>query len=342
MSVDWYLINQPPIYNGGFEGEEFFAYAQQGFQEMLDTTMLCDNVEFINSDFSVITPGKAIVQSVTPDTQLKAEDRQILVPIGTLQTYSYVRFEGEIWIIASEPSNNKFYEKAVLKVCHSQLRWQDPETKKIFDYWYWCEDATKYSSGVFKGNVVITYDKQYSLLLPMDANTQKLHDGMRFILEKSGTMPLVYKLTKYDGITGKNKNVKLLKLSLTQTVYDEKVDNADMMIADYMINAAESYENDYRCEITYKSDTISLSSFEKYTATFYDSENNILNDIEYRWEISDNDFDTENLVLTTGDNFVKITVKNNHSLIGKTFRLNVISSENTILASVVITITALW
>ena len=112
MAVDWYLMDQPPIYNGGFEGEEFFAYAQDGFKEMLDTTMLCDNVEFINSDFSVITPGKAIIQSVTPDTQLKAEDRQILVPIGTLQTYSYIRFEDEIWIIASEPSNNKFYEKA--------------------------------------------------------------------------------------------------------------------------------------------------------------------------------------------------------------------------------------
>ena len=96
MAVDWYLMDQPPIYNGGFEGEEFFAYAQDGFKEMLDTTMLCDNVEFINSDFSVITPGKAIIQSVTPDTQLKAEDRQILVPIGTLQTYSYIRFEDEI------------------------------------------------------------------------------------------------------------------------------------------------------------------------------------------------------------------------------------------------------
>ena len=68
----------------------------------------------------------------------------------------------------------------------------------------------------------------------------------------------------------------------------------------------------------------------------------MVDDIEYHWGISDNDFDEKDLVLTTGDNFVKITVKNNHSLIGKTFRLNVISSENTILASVVITITALW
>lgn len=143
MATEWYLMDQPPIYNGGFEGEEFFAYAQQGFQEMLDTTMLCDNVEFINSDFSVIVPGKAVIQSVTPDTQIGTEDRQILVPIGTLQKFAYVRFEDDIWIIASEPSNNKFYEKAILKLCRNHLRWQDTVTKEIFDYWYWCEDITR-------------------------------------------------------------------------------------------------------------------------------------------------------------------------------------------------------
>lgn len=342
MSVDWYLMDQPPIYNGGFEGEEFHAYAQQGFQEVLDTTMLCDNVEFINSDFSVIVPGKAIVQSVTPDTQLKAEDRQILVPIGTLQSYSYIRFEDRIWIIASEPSNNKFYEKSVLKICNNQLRWQDAETKEIFSYWYWCEDTTKYSSGIFKGSVVITYDKQYGVMLPLDKNTRKLHDGMRFMLELSGTTPLVYKLTKFDGITGNNKNTKLLKLSLTQTVYQEGTDNVDLMIADYNMDNSESYENEYECKITYKSDRISLSSFEKYIATFYDKDGNIVNDVSYRWEITGNDFDINDLVLTTDDNFVKIKVKNKTELIGKQFRLNIVKSVDTILASVVITIDALW
>lgn len=343
MSVDWYLMDQPPIYNGGFEGEEFFAYAQDGFKEILETSMLRDNVEFINSDFSLIVSGKAIIQSVTPDTKLKTEDRQILVPIGTLQQYSYVRFDNDIWIIASEPSNNKFYEKAVLKICHNQLRWQNSESKKIYSYWYWCEDITRYSSGVFKGNVVVSYEKQYSILLPKDINTQKLHDGMRFILELSDNIPLVYKLTKYDGLTGNNKNIKLLSLSLAQTVYDESVDNVDLMIADYKPNNVDPYEKyGYTCELSYKTDLISLSSFEKFTATFYDSKNNLSNDVRYHWDISGNDFDKNNIVLTTNGNIVKVTVKNNRELIGKQFNLNVVSHVGTILASVVITITALW
>lgn len=342
MSAEWYLINPPQIYNGGFEGEEFHAYAREGFQEVLDTTMLCDDVEFINSDFSVIVPGKAIVQSVTPDTQLKAEDRQILVPIGTLQSYSYIRFEDNVWLIASEPSNNKFYEKAVLKICNNQLRWQDPETKQLFNYWYWCEDTTRYSSGIFEGNVVVKYDKQYSLMLPLDLNTRKLHDGMRFMLEMSNDIPLVYKLTKFDGITSNNKTVKILKLSLTQTVYNEATDNVDLMIADYNIDTSESFDKKYDCKITYKSDRIRLSSFEKYAVTFYDDDKNIVNDIEYHWEVSSDEFDIDDLVLTTDGNFVKVKVKNKTELIGKKFNLNVVRLFDTILASVVITIDALW
>lgn len=339
MSADWYLMDSPPIYNGGFEGEEFFSYAQSGFQEVLDTTMLCDNVEFITSDFSYIVPGKAIIQSVTPDNQLKAEDRQILVPIGTLQKFAYVRFENDIWIIASEPSNNKFYEKAALKICHNKLRWQNPITREIFDYWYWCEDITRYSAGVFQGSVIVKYDKQYHLLLPMDKNTQKLHDGMRFILEISDNIPLVFKLTKYDGLTNNNKNVKLLNISLTQTVYDEDKDNVDLMIADYYIE--NTVPEKTKCKINYSSNEIALTSFGEFTAIFKDELSNLTTS-DFIWEISGNDFDIENLKISYQDNRIKIVVKNNKSLIGKDFILSVKSLSGETLASIKINIIALW
>lgn len=339
MSAEWYLMNEPPIYNGGFEGDEFFSYAQQGFQEMLDTTMLCDNVEFINSDFSLIVPGKAIIQSVTSDTQIKTEDRQILVPIGTLQRFAYVRFDGDIWIIVSEPSNNKFYEKAILKICLNHLRWQDVETKEIFDYWYWCEDITRYSSGTYLGNLIVKFDKQYHLIIPMDNHTRKLHDGMRFILEISDTTPLVFKLTKYDGITGNNKNIKLLNLSLTQTVYDEDRDNADLMIADYY--EQKTVAEDLKCRIDYESDEIALSSFGEFSAVFKnESDENV--ETEFSWKISDNDFDSENLILVYLNNKIKIIVKNNQDLVGKDFTLNVISDKGEIYASIKVKIIALW
>lgn len=311
MAKEWYLMDSAPLYNGGFEGEEWMQYAQQGFGELLDTSMLCDHVEFINSDFSVIVPGKAIIQSVTENTSLKLEDRQILTPIGTLSKYSYIRFNGVVWLIDAEPTNNKFYEKAPLKVCNNQLRWQDKKTKKIYEYWYWCEDITRYSSGVYEGNVVVSYDKQYSIHLPYDENTRKLHDGMRFMLEKSDDMPLVYKLTKFDGITGNNKTVKLLKLSLTQTVFDRNVDNEELMVADYFEgNVPELPENnlDYTCEILHSVDEISISSFAEFSAVFQDNEKQNIN-IGFKWSISDNDFDISLLRLIENENTLRIIAK---------------------------------
>lgn len=346
MAKEWYLMGNPQIYNGGFESEEWFNYAQEGFQEMLDTTMLRDNVEFINSNFSVIVPGNAIIQSVTPDTTLKAEDRQILVPIGTLQKYSYIRFNGEIWLIASEPYNNKFYEKAVLKICRNQLRWQNPTTKEIFAYWYWMEDVTRYSSGVFNEKIFSIYDKQYHLMLPYDENTQRLHDGNRFMMEFSADTPLIYELTKFDGLTGNNKSVKVLNLTLTQTDYDKDKDNVDLMLCDYYTTQDSSRnETDNGCKmytrIDYKTEEIKISSFENFVAVFYDDKGNIIDGEDYEWTISNNDFDVSNLILSTNENNIKITVKNNKELIGKTFDLNIVSFEE-ILATLTIRIVALW
>lgn len=339
MSSDWYLMGNPQIYNGGFEGAEFYSYARSGFQELLDTSMLCDRVEFITSDFSEVVKGQAIVQSVTPDSQIKAEDRQILVPIGTLGKFSYVRFKGDIWILASEPSDNKFYEKAVLKVCKNTLKWQDPITKKILNYWYWCEDITRYSSGVYQGNVIVKYDKQYHLLLPMDYNTRNLHDGMRFMLEMSGNTPLVFKLTKFDGMTGNNQNIKLLNLSLTQTVYDKDRDNVDLMVADY--NETKAVSNLLNCKIDYRSDCISLCSFGEFSAVFRDNIGEINQNIDFGWEISDNEFDIDNLIISYDENKVKIIVKNNKELVGKDFILSVVASDE-VLASIKVKIIALW
>lgn len=337
MATEWYLMDEYPIYNGGFEGDEFTAYAQQGFQEMLDTTMLCDNVEFITSDFTTIDKGQAVIQNVTSDTQIKADERQILAPVGTLAKYSYVRFEGDVWLIASEPSNNKFYEKAVLKICHNQLIWQDKVTKQIYKYYYWSEDTTRYSSGTYMGSVIIKFDKQYHIMIPADTATTALKYDMRFMLEIAGGVPLVFKLTKFDGITGNNQNVKLLNITLTENVYDAKRDNAELMIADYYED--ESVPVVVGCKIDYESDKIPISSQGRFFANF--GTNTEIGANDFQWQISDNDFNISNLILSYDGYQIRIIVKNNKELIGKHFTLAVVYGEE-VYAKLDVEIIALW
>jgi len=345
VAKEWYLIgNQLPIYNSGYESDEWQNYAQDGFQETLFTTMLGDDVEFINSDFSVIVPGKAVIQSVTEDSADKAEDRQILAPIGTLSHFSYVRFKDVIWLIDAEPSDNKFYEKAPLKLCNNQLKWQDSKTKQIFEYWYYGEDVSHYASGIYESNVVISYSNQMTLHLPKDTNTEKLHDGMRFMIDKSGDLPYVYKLTKYDGITGNNKTVKILKITLTQSVYDKDVDNAELMIADYYekkpLDYTESTDN-YTCRMEFESDEIALSSSEEYKVVFFDNDGKEIFK-KVAWKIVDKDFKLEDsVVIQPDESKVKVSVKNDKKLIGKSFILNAMIQDKSV-ASIEIKIVPLW
>ena len=175
----------------------------------------------------------------------------------------------------------------------------------------------------------------------MDIHTRKLHDGMRFMMEKSDDMPLVCKLTKFDGITGNNKNVKILKLTLTQTVYDKEVDNADLMIADYYARSPESESAEYNCRIDFESDEIAVSSFGEFTAFLTDNEGSEI-DTPVVWNITSDEFDVSCLKITDkGSNTIRIAVKNDKSLIGKTFDLNATLDEN-ILATVKVSIIPLW
>ena len=43
MPIEWYLMKQP-TYNSGFEGDEFANYAQDGFEEILESE-LADDIE---------------------------------------------------------------------------------------------------------------------------------------------------------------------------------------------------------------------------------------------------------------------------------------------------------
>ena len=50
MPESWYLMSQP-LFNSGFEGDEFSAFAQGGFEEILDSP-LADEIEIYEKTLS--------------------------------------------------------------------------------------------------------------------------------------------------------------------------------------------------------------------------------------------------------------------------------------------------
>ena len=67
MAKSWYLMTRP-LFNSGFEKEEFEAYAQDGFEELLDSFLSTDIDLYKTNDLENGETIKAIVENVTSDS----------------------------------------------------------------------------------------------------------------------------------------------------------------------------------------------------------------------------------------------------------------------------------
>ena len=91
MPESWYLMSQP-LFNSGFEGDEFSAFAHGGFEEILESP-LADDIEVYEKTLSATAvKTRAIIQGVTADNYNNSVLRQFLCRIGTLRSGQYISF----------------------------------------------------------------------------------------------------------------------------------------------------------------------------------------------------------------------------------------------------------
>ena len=115
MPESWYLMSQP-LFNSGFEGDEFSAFAHGGFEEILESP-LADDIEVYEKTLSATAvKTRAIIQGVTADNYNNSVLRQFLCRIGTLRSGQYIKARGQTWLVYSLPDNNKMYEKAIVNI----------------------------------------------------------------------------------------------------------------------------------------------------------------------------------------------------------------------------------
>ncbi len=128
--TEWYLMNPQPTLNSGFEKDEFADYAQDSFDELLTETQLGKDIvfckgQFDGENFEVEVLSQGIIQSETPDAYTQGWKRQLLTRIGEIADYKYIKYDGKIWLIITEPTDNCIYDKCVIHQCIYTLKWQD-------------------------------------------------------------------------------------------------------------------------------------------------------------------------------------------------------------------------
>lgn len=233
MPIEWYLM-QRPLFNNGFEGDEFSAFAQDGFEEIL-ASPAADDVEIYEKRLSVEpVMARAVIQGTTSDTYNNSVLRQFLCRIGTLRSGQYIKVRDQLWMVYSMPDNNKMYEKAVAWLCKYSIRLISPINGEVVEYPVYDINSTQYGSGETSKSQMTVGSAQHLVYIPYNEETIQLDSGFRFLIDKNKDNPTAYRLAQVDpGAYSCGANDGVIQWTVVESQFDEKTDNKDLMIADY-------------------------------------------------------------------------------------------------------------
>lgn len=293
---EWYLIgnNTKPNMLGGFENQSFTDYKDDAFAESLETD-IGKTVTLHNYDLSVSTEIRCIIQGNSADTQLKSMERIGLFVRGTVKAGMYIFFENKYWLITGYPSYNGIYEKAVMQLCQYKLRWQNADGEIIERY---CNatSSSKYDVGETGNSTIILTSDNLTLLLPNDDESLDL-DGKRVFIDKRKVNPTkVYKITRTDSVLYDygEEHGGILSFIADKTELNTNTDNQELRICDYIDSTTPStpenpdettvLTDDVKATIS-GNKNLKVGYARTYTANFTDAEGNVVDDVDFSWNI---------------------------------------------------------
>ena len=233
MPKEWYLMTKP-LFNSGYEKEEFENYAKDGFSELLESFISSDVFIYETNDFSKSETTKAIIQNVTTDSDYNDFIRQILVPIGTIKTGYYVKYNGFYWLIKDIVDNNKIYEKSIMFHCNYILKFISDTSEKIVSYPVYMKNATQYNSGETAREQETVGSSKFLIYIPYNEETIKINHGKRFLIDRNTDNPTAFEVTQVDTISHNyDDNVGVIRLTVVENQFNSKTDDKNLMIADY-------------------------------------------------------------------------------------------------------------
>lgn len=216
----------------------------------------------------------------------------------------YIEWNGQIWLVTLLDPNEKTYHSGYMYLCTIPLRWQNSEGEIVERYAY-SEDFTKYSGGTTGNNIITIGDNQYGLTLPIDSETKKLKRDMRFPIDfDDAEQPDIYELgnrkvnlnnNEYFGRGG------IMTITLSYDAFNATNDKRVVMenghevwICDYIDPTTPSIPENPD-ETTVLTDNVKATisgnknlkvGFSRtYTATFTDAEDNVVDDVDFSWNV---------------------------------------------------------
>lgn len=309
---EWYLIGDStkPNMIGGYENQGFIDCKDDAFAEAL-TTDIASTVTLFNYDLSESQEIRGIIEGNTADTSLKSMERSILVSIGTLHSGDYIFFEEEYWIVDGRPGNNKTYEKATIRECQYNLRWQKNDGT-IVERWAAHSSASKYDVGETGNKTITLTSNNFSIIIPYDKDGLTI-DGKRVFIDTAEVPQKVFKITRADDVLFLHgSHGGTLSLIADKTELNTDTDRPDLRLCDYIspITSTPSLPSEETTDLVaaISGDTNLKVGFPRtYTVTFADKDGNEVdwNDVEFSWNIVSG-FDSDNIQQTVTNNKIEL------------------------------------
>lgn len=324
MASEWYLMGSMPVYNSGYEQEEFDNYAKDSFSEILETSPIKKTIKIIKSDLAVISEIKAIVLNNVADSTSKSKERYILTSIGTLKCGDYILFEKAVWLITSLVGNNGMYEKSIMEYCNWTLKFQN-ESGTILSY-PCITKSTRLDEE--SGKVITLGDNRKSILCTFDNETSKLKADKRLYVDRKNP-PTPYIIIGDTDTTTYNYGDKgLIEFTVEQDTAENTTqypDRPDLGVCNYREPSTPTPSGSTDVKINV--DSLSIGMTTDITPTFYEVDGTVNNSIVAVWTITKPTGYETDISYSFNGNMCKIKITDNYDLLDKTVGL-VVSDGN--------------
>lgn len=332
-SKAWYRMTRP-LFNSGFEDDEFWAYGQDGFQEVLDSFIGCNVQIYDKSIQREPLICRAIIQNATSDVFNSTTVRQILCNIGILKCGQYVKSDDVCWMVSSLPDNNRIYEKAILWKCKHSIRFISPISGEVVEYPVYNTNSTQYGTGERVKTNISVGDDQHLVYIPYNEETILLDDHFRFIMDKNKVNPTVYRITRVDPVSyavgSENQEDGLIQWAVVETQFDDARDSRDLMIANYFTpSVGESSSLPSESAEVKLTDLdgdyiLVIGESKQILVECFDADGNKLDQFDYHVDYEESE---SIAIVDVNDNVVTITAEDDSRFVGTSFKLRVICDQ---------------
>ncbi len=265
------------------------------FIKIFDYTINADQIEYYLQFKSHIHPEKEYDGDLGQYVDIPDEDGQL-----------------ERWMIVGKNDSTKFVKYNILK-CNWNLKWV--YEGKIYEQLGILRTRNSYNSGIWTDYLTTTPESQNMILVPLNENTANINYNQRFLISDPRAVPIAWEVSKLESTAIKGIN----RITFKQVEFNPIKDNKDLMLADYYSSAITPSDNKYKptnIKIETNNPILKIGGKERtFTALFYGSDGQILNDIETVWFYEG--IDATNLEVKKDKNVIKIKVKKNYELAGK-------------------------